>query len=102
MTALQFPRISGTNLDPHDPNAPTPLAPLPFHESLIDKLADLLVAAADVLDLIGEATNSRCARTGRPERQAEEALRYTHTVHVTRTVETIYEEVNRLMLGMTD
>ena len=75
---------------------------MPFRDQLIDKLADLLVAAAEVIDLIGESTNWRCVATGRPERQAEEALRDTHATQVARTVEMIYEEVNRLMLAMTD
>jgi hypothetical protein len=102
MTALLFPGTRYTNRSPDEPVEPTPLPPMRFRDQLIDKLADLLLAAADVIDLIGESTNSRCVRTGRPEREAEEALRCTDTVHVARTVEAIYEEINRLMLTLTD
>lgn len=101
MTSLPLNRPTPTDRDLHELDAPT-LARMPFRDRLIDKLADLLVAAAEVIDVISESTSSRCAETERPEREADEAFRSTTTAQIARTVETIYEEVNRLMLGMTD
>jgi hypothetical protein len=102
MTSFPLHGLRLIDRDPDDPGPLTLMPRMPFRDQLIDKLADLLVAAAEVIDLIGESTNSRCARTGRPESEAEEALRCTTTGQVARSVESIYDEVNRLMLGMTD
>ena len=80
-------------------------APLPstrFHDRLVEKLGDLMIAAGDVVDTVAEAASARCAAQDRVEHEIAGGFQSATAARVTRTAEQIYDTVDRLLREIAD
>jgi hypothetical protein len=80
----------------------TLLPPARFHDRLVEKLGDLMIAAGDLVDTVTEATSARCAAENRTEHEIAGGFQCATAARVKRTAEQTYDTVDRLLREIAD